>query len=73
MLLASSEVLSAVIQYGEACLPLSFVMVNVGLLNRHTRLGGFGEIVGMMQSLDRSSRTLGHKVMAGMYLAHLCL
>jgi hypothetical protein len=70
MLLVSSEYLSALIQYAEVCLPLSFVMVNVGLLNRYTRLGGSGEIDEMMKSLDRRLRTLSHKGVAGMYLVH---
>jgi hypothetical protein len=48
-------------------------MVNVGLLNRYTRLGGSAEIYEMMQSLDRRLRTLGHKGVAGMYPAHLYL
>jgi hypothetical protein len=53
--------------------PLLSVMVNVGLLNRYTRLGGSGEIDEMMQSLDPRSKTLGHKGVAGMYPAHLYL
>jgi hypothetical protein len=57
----------------EDRLPLSFVMVNVGLLNRYTPLGGFAGIDEMMQSLDPRSMTLGHRGVAGMYLVHLYL
>jgi hypothetical protein len=48
-------------------------MVNVGLLNRYTRLGGSGEIGGKMRSLDPRSKTLGHKEEAGLCPAHLYL
>jgi hypothetical protein len=73
MPLVSSEYLSALIQYAEVRLLLSFVMVNVGLLNRYTRLGGSGEIDEMMKSLAPRSMTLGHKEEAGLCPAHLYL
>ena len=53
--------------------PLSFVMVNVGLLSRYIPPVGSGEIDGKMRSLGPRSRTLGHKGVAGMYLVHLYL
>jgi hypothetical protein len=73
MLLVFSEYSSVMIETGGACLPLSFVMVNVGLLNRYTRLGGSGEIGGKMKSLVPRSMTLGHMEVAEMYLDHLYL
>jgi len=73
MLLVSSKYLSALIQYEGHSLPPLFAMVNVGLLSRCTPPGGSGEIDGKMQSLVPISRILDRKVVAEMYLVHLCL
>ena len=57
----------------EDHLPLLSVMVNVELLSRYTPPGDSGGIVGKMKPIGPRSRILGHKEVAGMYLAHLYL